>query len=158
MALDKIQDPKKMRHVEGHMEVDYIYTAGIAGDRFLEALRDKGVLLATRCDKCNVTYLPPRIYCARCFAQLKTWKEAPSTGTIQTFTVVSEDANGKSLPQPKILAFIQVDTTNGGLIHTIGEAKPDKLQIGMRVKAVFKKQAERTGALTDIQYFKPATP
>jgi uncharacterized OB-fold protein len=157
MALDKIQDPKKMRYVEGHMEADYIYTAGIAGDRFLETIRDKGVLLATHCDKCNVTYLPPRIYCARCFAQLKIWKEVPSTGIIQTFTMVSEDANGKPLAQPKMLAFIQIDNTNGGLIHTIGEAKPEQLKIGMRVKAVFKKPAERTGALTDIQYFKPGT-
>ena len=38
----------------------------------------------------------------------------------------------------------------------LGEAEPEDLKIGMKVKAVWKAAGERTGAITDILYFKPA--
>lgn len=156
MAFDKIRDPRKLRHLEGDMEVDYIYTAGVAGERFFKTLRDEGKLMATRCDKCGITYMPPRLYCDRCFAELDKWLEAPTTGTVQTFTVTHEDTDGNPLPEPVVLAFIQIDKTDGGLIHKIGGTKQEAVKIGMRVEALFKEKAKRTGALTDIQYFKPA--
>jgi len=156
MSLDRIRDPRGIRHREGHMEADYIYTAGRAGERFFAALRDEGKLLATRCEKCGVTYMPPRVYCERCFSRLETWVEAKRTGVVETFTVVHEDRDGEPLPEPEIVAFIKIDGTDGGLIHRIGEAKPESLRIGMRVEAVLKPPKERSGALTDIVYFKPA--
>ncbi len=156
MAYDKIRDPRRIMHVEGDMEVDYIYTAGIAGERFYVTLRDKEKLVATHCDKCNHTFMPPRMYCDRCFAELSNWIELPPTGTIASYTIAHEDNNGERLPEPVVLAFIEIEKTDGALIHKVGEVKPGALKIGMRVQAVFKKKSERTGALTDIQYFKPA--
>ncbi len=156
MAYDKIRDPRRIMHVEGDMEVDYIYTAGIAGERFFVTLRDKEKLVATHCDKCNHTFMPPRMYCDRCFAELSNWIELPPTGTIASYTITHDDNNGERLPKPVVLAFIEIEKTDGALIHQIGEVKPDALKIGMRVQAVFKKKTERTGALTDIRYFKPA--
>ena len=156
MAYDKIRDPRRIMHVEGDMEVDYIYTAGIAGERFFVALRDEEKLLATHCDKCNHTFMPPRMYCDRCFAELSNWIEVPSVGSIASNTIAYEDNNGERLPEPVVLAFIEIEKTDGALIHQIVEVKPGALKIGMRVQAVFKKKSKRTGALTDIQYFKPA--
>jgi len=43
-----------------------------------------------------------------------------------------------------------------GIMHMLGEVEPDDIKIGMKVKAVWKPAAERTGAITDILYFKPA--
>lgn len=156
MAFEKIRDPRKVRHLQGDMECDYIYTAGIAGERFYTTLRDKGKFLATRCNKCEITYLPPRIYCERCFTSLDDWIEVSKTGTIQTFTTVHEDNNGNRLLKPITLAFIKIDKTDGGVIHKIDGAKPETLKIGMRVEAVFQSKSKRTGALTDIEYFRPA--
>ena len=51
MSYEKIRDPRRVRHWKGDMEVDYIYTAGVAGEKFLSAIRDKGKLLAVRCGK-----------------------------------------------------------------------------------------------------------
>ena len=155
MSFEKIRDPRRVRHWLGDMECDYIYTAGVAGERFLTTIRDEAKLLATRCGKCKITYLPPRIYCERCQASLDDWIEVPKTGTIQTFTTVHMDNNGEPLSKPITLAFIRIDNTDGGLIHAIGGTKPEALRIGMRVEAVFQSKSKRTGALTDIKYFKP---
>jgi len=43
----------------------------------------------------------------------------------------------------------------GGLMHLLGEVEPDKVHIGMKVKAVWKAPEEREGSVTDILYFKP---
>lgn len=155
MSFDKIRDPRKVRHQIGDMECDYLYTAGIAGERFYIALRDEGKLLATRCEKCNITYMPPRSYCDKCFAELTNFTGVPSSGIIESYTITYKDRNGQTLPDPIILAFIKIDQTDGGLIHMIGDIKPGSLKIGTKVQAVFEDKAKRKGALTDIKYFKP---
>lgn len=156
MSFDKIRDPRKIRHQIGDMECDYIYTAGVAGERFYIALRDEEKLLATHCDKCNITFMPPRMYCDKCFAELANFMEVPSNGVIESYTITYFDRDGQPLPDPEILAFVKIDKTNGGLIHRIGEIKPESLKIGTKVTAVFRAKNERKGALTDIKYFKPA--
>lgn len=37
----------------------------------------------------------------------------------------------------------------------LGEVAPRNIKIGMKVKAVWKSEAEREGAITDIKYWKP---
>lgn len=156
MSFDKIRDPRKIRHQIGDMECDYIYTAGVAGERFYIALRDEEKLLATHCDNCNITFMPPRMYCDKCFAELANFMEVPSIGVIESYTITYFDRDGQPLPDPEVLAFVKIDKTNGGLIHRIGEIKPESLKIGTKVTAVFRAKNERKGALTDIKYFKPA--
>ncbi|MFX1402867.1 MAG: Zn-ribbon domain-containing OB-fold protein [Promethearchaeota archaeon] len=156
MSFDKIRDPRKIHHQIGDMECDYIYTAGVAGERFYIALRDEEKLLATHCDKCNITFMPPRMYCDKCFAELANFMEVPSIGVIESYTITYFDRDGQPLPDPEVLAFVKIDKTNGGLIHRIGEIKPESLKIGTKVTAVFRAKNERKGALTDIKYFKPA--
>jgi len=41
-----------------------------------------------------------------------------------------------------------------GILHLVDEVKPEKIFVGMRVKAVWRPEAERVGAITDIEYFK----
>jgi uncharacterized OB-fold protein len=156
MSFDKIRDPRKIRHQIGDMECDYIYTAGVAGEHFYIALRDEEKLLATRCDKCKITFMPPRLYCDKCFAELGNFREVPSTGVIESYTITYFDRDGHSLSEPEVLAFVKIDKTDGGLIHRIGEIKPESLKIGTKVTAVFETKKDRKGALTDIKYFKPA--
>ena len=65
MAFDKNTNPLKLFHLVGDMEADYIYTPGAAGDKFFKALRDEEKLLATHCESCDHTYMPPRMYCGQ---------------------------------------------------------------------------------------------
>lgn len=156
MSFDKNQNPQDLHHVVGDMEADYIYTPGIAGDRFFRALRDEGKFLATHCEKCNHTYLPPRMYCERCFSELEKWVEVEPTGIVDSFTVVHEDSNGEKLSEPVIVAFVRMDKTDGGIIHRLGGVKIETVKVGMKAKAVLRDKGKRKGGLMDIEHFAPA--
>jgi uncharacterized OB-fold protein len=64
--------------------------------------------------------------------------------------------DGAPLETPRILAFVEIGDTDGGLVHDLSEIDPDDIFIGMPVEAVFKPPEERAGSVTDILYFKPA--
>ncbi|MHA1925902.1 MAG: Zn-ribbon domain-containing OB-fold protein [Candidatus Thorarchaeota archaeon] len=155
MSFDKNTNPLKLHHLVGDMEADYIYTPGVAGDKFFKALRDEEKLLATHCESCNHTYMPPRMYCERCFSKLDKWVETQPAGVVDTYTLTHEDRDGGKLSEPVLVAFIRIDNTDGGLIHRLGGVEQDSVKIGMKVKAVFKDKAKRTGGLTDIDHFAP---
>jgi len=59
-------------------------------------------------------------------------------------------------PSP-LPAVIEIDGASKGMgiMHLLGEVKPEDIKIGMKVKAVWKPESERTGSITDIEYFKP---
>ncbi len=131
------------------------YTVGIAGERFLRAIKDRGVILGTVCPACDLTYVPPSMYCERCFTQLDEWVELPAKGTVYTFTIVTRSLDGQALDEPEILAFVKLPGAHGGLVHRLTTAKPEDVEIGMEVEVVFKPQKEREGSILDIKGFKP---
>jgi len=53
------------------------------------------------------------------------------------------------------VATVQIDGTQGYLIHWLGEVDFEKVYIGMSVEAVFKTKKDREGNILDIKYFKP---
>jgi uncharacterized OB-fold protein len=61
------------------------------------------------------------------------------------------------LDDPQIPAVIDIDGTRPsvGIMHMLGEVKPDEVEIGMKVQAVWKPAGEREGSILDIKYFKP---
>ena len=82
------------------MPVAFRYTPGVANTAFFEALRDRGVLLGSRCGACSVTYLPARVFCERCFAELSPDAECGPGGTLESFTVGHVDVDGDRLDEP----------------------------------------------------------
>ncbi len=140
---------------EGNMPTQGRYTVGIAGERFFREIQENGEFLGTVCPTCGITYVPPRLYCEQCFAHLDEWVEVPTTGRVYTFTVVHLDLDGNRLPEPRVMAFVHIDGSDGGLVHFLGEVEPDQVCIGMCVEAVFKEKADRKGSILDIAYFKP---
>jgi uncharacterized OB-fold protein len=153
MSLEKITNPFDTRHWIGHMEADYLYTLGIAGERFLKELKENGRIMGVKCPKCGLIFVPPRLYCERCFAKLEDWVDVGKKGEVYTFTIATIDIEGKKLEKPEIYALIKFDGTQGGLIHRISET--DKVYIGMKVEAVLKPPSERKASINDIAYFKP---
>ena len=145
----------EQRKWEGEIPVHYLYTYGLAGERFFREIKEKGTFIGTRCDKCNVTYVPPRIYCERCFTELNNFKDVGTKGSIETYTVCHESLEGKKLTQPEIIACVKIDGTDGGLVHRLSGVEPSKVKIGMKVEPVFVDPPKRTGAITDILHFRP---
>ena len=144
MITERIDKPSEIKSWPGTIPVHNLYTVGIAGEKFLRAIKDQGKLLAASCGKCQKDFLPPKIFCPYCLQELKEWREVPSRGVVETFTV----CNGQ------IFALIRL-TSAGGLIHKLGGVTPGKVKIGLKVEAVFKVPAERKGSLLDIAYFQP---
>ena len=154
MATEKITDVRKMLHCPGHMETDYIYTLGIAGEKFFTEIKENGRILGAKCKRCSNIFVPPRLYCEKCFDKLAEWVNVGTKGVVYTFTIAYVDINGAKLKEPIIYALIKFDGAEGGLVHKLGEIKPNEVKVGMLVEAVFKPQAERTGNINDIKYFK----
>jgi uncharacterized OB-fold protein len=154
MSLEKITNPFNARHWIGHMETDYRYTLGIAGERFFKEIKENGRIMGAKCPVCGVTFVPPRLYCEKCFAKLEEWVDVGKRGYIYTYTIATIDIDGEKLEKPQIYALIKFEGAHGGLIHKIGET--DKVYIGMKVEAVFKPPSERKASINDIAYFKPA--
>jgi len=111
--------------------------------------------MATRCPQCRILYLPPRLYCEQCFSELTEWEQVRNHGHVHSFTVLHLDLDGKPLPEPQIYAVVQLEGTHGGLIHRLGQVRPDAAQIGMAVEALFREKRQRTGSILDIEYFRP---
>ena len=88
------------RTVHGELPVAFHYTPGVGNTAFFEALRDRGVLLGSRCEACGVTYLPARIFCERCFAELAADTECGPGGTLESFTTGYVGIDGEPLDAP----------------------------------------------------------
>ena len=142
-------------HWLGNLQADYMYTNGVAGNRFFNHLKKKNNFLANKCPECKKVLFPPRLYCEDCFVEIpdKGWFEVPARGTIRNFTVVAIDARGDKLPQPKVLALIEIDKTDGALLGIIKTKSLNTDLTGKRVKAVLKPKSKREGTLKDILYF-----
>ena len=155
MSLERIDDPRKIKHWMGHMEADYQYTHGIAGERFFKELKENARILGTKCKKCGCVYVPPRLFCEQCFEKLDDWVEVNTKGKVHTYTIAYIDTDGSRLKDPVVWAMIKIDGVHGGLVHKLGNIDPKNVNIGMSVEAVFKTKRKRTGSMLDIEYFKP---
>src|SRR6266850_1805159 len=71
----------------------YDYSLGEVAGRFMAGLKE-GKILATRCSKSGLTYLPPRAYCERSFEPCDEWVEAGQEGTIEAATIVNAQFEG----------------------------------------------------------------
>ena len=148
--------PEAARTWYGTMPVQFRYTPGAAGLRFFQTLKQKGTLAATRCAECRRTYLPPRLYCEECFADLDgTWVEVPPRGRVHAFTVVHVDREGRRLREPEIAAFVRIDGTDGGLMTRLVNVRPQDARIEMPVEAVLLPPRRRRATLDDIVGFSP---
>ena len=152
MSLLK-RDPQAPPAWRGDLPVSSRYTFGLAGERFFRALKDEGVIYGSHCPRCEVTYVPARIFCERCMAELDDWRDVGTRGEVHTFTLLFVDLDGGLMDEPELVAFVRIE--DGGFVHRLGEVDPEEVYIGMPVEAVLKPKEEREGSITDLAYFKP---
>ncbi len=151
--LQRTTNSQRLRHWDIDMSVDYIYTSGIAGERFFRALRDEGRLLAVHCPVCKTNQLPPRPFCERCFTELTEYVDVPAEGRVAALTVTRVDRRGNPLPTPQVFGFVTFKgIQEGGLIHRL-LVVPERAKVGMAVRAKLKPKESRTGTILDIEGF-----
>jgi uncharacterized OB-fold protein len=137
-----------VRKVAGELPVRFRYTPGVANTAFLDALRDRGVLLGSRCEACGVTYLPARLFCERCFAELSADVECGPQGELISWTVGHVGIDDEPLEAPVAIGLIQLDGADTVLMHVLDVDDP---HIGMRVRVELRD--DRTGSILDIKGF-----
>ncbi len=153
--IEKQTDPTTPMHWKGNMQADYLYPAGIAGDKFFQHLKQNDTFLATKCSKCNKVFFPPRLYCEDCYVEISddNWIEVPASGMIRLFTVAKLNAHGINMKEPRIMALIDVDNTDSSMLGVIKVQDIDSDLQGAKVKAVLKPKDKREGTMKDILHF-----
>jgi uncharacterized OB-fold protein len=139
--------------INGVIQISYNWTVGKAGDRFFTELKENKRIMGTRCRKCGRVLVPPRIFCEECFVDDVEWTEVEPRGILTTFGESYFSTDGKRLKEPWMLGIVRLKGSDGGLIHFIGEARPEDVKIGMPMEIVFKDKRE--GNIMDIRYFRP---
>lgn len=153
-------DDKAFRSAVGAVDfaVDarYAWDAGTAVGRFLEGLK-AGVILARECRVCRRVLVPPRMFCEQCFRPTDAWRQVRDTGVVNTFSICHVRWNLEPADPPELPAVIEIDGASPGMgiLHKLGEVRPEDVRIGMQVEAVWRDHEEREGSILDIAYFRP---
>jgi len=138
-----------------HVTLRYDYSLGEVAGKFMEGLR-AGKILATRCSKSGLTYLPPRAYCERSFEPCDGWVEAGLVGVIEASTIVARGFQGKRNP-PVAIAYVKLDGIDSAIGNYVDDldltnldAAQKKIAPGQRVKVKF--APTREGRITDFSF------
>ncbi len=141
----------------GEIPLESLYTAGLGGEIFLKALKERGELVATRCGSCKQVYVPARAFCEQCFAELTEKVTVKPEGTLTSFTFSHYDRDAAPLDPPQALALVKLDGATTVMLHRLlNVTDPAKVRIGARVKAVIKPKNKRTGSILDLEGFQLA--
>ncbi len=137
--------------IDGRIDVEYHWAAGVAGSRFFTELRDSGKIMGAKCPECKRVLVPPRIFCEECFVDTDEWVEVSHQGEILTFAESYFGLQGQRLETPWYIGIVKLDGADGGLFHRL---VPDgaEIAIGGRVEAVL--VDDRKGHILDIEHFK----
>ena len=137
------------------LDAPYQHAPGLAARAFLEALRDRGALLASVCARCQVRRLPPQAFCEACFEPAAAYGEAGPVGELGLVTVLRRDPQGAPLEPPEVRALVRFPGVEGGLLHRVA-MEPARAVPGLRVRPLLALPEERRGSILDILGFVPA--
>jgi uncharacterized OB-fold protein len=135
----------------GRIKVTYKHTGGAYVEKFITAIGKEHKILGIKCPKCQKVQVPPKMICVKCFEKMDEWVELGNEGTLKGFTVVTHSTPVMPLEPPFAYGLIKLDGADTDFVHIIKESDPKKLQIGMRVKAVFNEKPRKR--ILDIKYF-----
>lgn len=142
-------------------KLEYAWDNGPAIGRYLAELKN-GRIMGKRCDKSGRVMIPPRMFCELSWQPSGEWVPLKDTGVVNTFVISHVDWKAGRLDieggvRPFTPAVIEIDGASPGMgiLHHLDNVDPEKIEIGMKVRAVWKPAEEREGSITDIRYFEP---
>lgn len=134
---------------KSHYEIDYIHS--YAQDSPFFAGLSKGQLLGSKCPKCGATYATPRGHCMDCGSKTE-WMELPLEGKIHTYTTCYFGSEEFLDETPFTLILVEWPGVDTVFLSRLIGVDPEDVEIGMPVKAKFKRLSEFKP--TDV-YFVP---
>lgn len=138
------------RTLQAPVEVTFDYTRSVGPvlGRFLTGLRD-GHIVGARLSDGRVVVPPPE-FDPGTHAATADFVDLPDTGTVTSWTWVSEPVKAQPLTRPFAFALVTLDGATAPLLHAVDVASPEEIHTGMRVQVRW--AAERTGSITDFVF------
>ncbi|MBW2218473.1 MAG: Zn-ribbon domain-containing OB-fold protein [Deltaproteobacteria bacterium] len=140
--------------IDGKLALPYSYFAGRVGSKFITTLRDEKKIMGVRCKTCWKVFVPPRQTCEKCMEDIRDkWVDLGNSGELVNYTVVRYNDGHLPRKAPFVLAMIKLDGADTPIVHILEGIGFEKIEIGMKVKAVFAE--ETTNTILDIDHFEP---
>ena len=127
---------------------DYTRSTGPVIGRFLTGLRD-ATIVGGRLGDGRVAVPPPE-FDPVTHQAVTEFVELPDTGTITSWTWVSEPVAGQPFDRPFAYALVTVDGADTGWLHAVDVASAAEIETGMKVRARWAEQ--RTGSVNDLVF------
>lgn len=115
---------------------------------FYDALKEQK-LIASRCMDCGDIQFPPRTICPKCWSNSLEAKELSGNGVLKSFTVIYiglsqmiEAGYDRFNPYCTGLVELEEGPVVSAQIVGVEPAKPESIEIGTPVKAVFLERGE----------------
>ena len=137
------------------VSLDYLYAASPEESAFFRGLAE-GRILGQRCPACQKVYVPPRSACPVDGVPTEGEIELGHTGTVTTFCIVNVPFLGQKIDPPYVSAYILLDGADIALQHLILDIPADEVRMGLRVKAVWRPEAEWGTTIENISHFAPS--
>jgi uncharacterized OB-fold protein len=94
-------------------------------------------LVIQKCSDCGTYRFPPRELCSSCLSNASTWEKVSGNGEVFSFTIMHQVYHpGFAGEVPYAVVLVQLDEGPRITSNLVG-VPPDKIRIGMPVKAVF---------------------
>ena len=130
---------------------DYTRSTGPVLGRFFTGLRD-GTLVGGRTSEGKVVVPPPE-FDPVTHEQTTDFVELAPTGTVTSWSWVSEPVKAQPFDRPFAFALVTLDGADTPLLHALDVTSPEQVSTGMRVQVRWSE--DRVGAITDIACFEP---
>ncbi|WP_203335837.1 Zn-ribbon domain-containing OB-fold protein [Nocardioides limicola] len=131
---------------------DYTRSVGPVLSKFLTGLRDQRLIGGRLAD--GRVAVPPPEYDPQTHLALTEFVEVGQTGTVVTWSWVSEPVPGQPLDRPFAYALVLFDGSDTPMLHALDVPSADAVRTGMRVRVRWAE--ERSGVITDIACLEPA--
>ncbi len=141
-------------HASHRLEYPYSRSVGPVIGAFLTGLRE-GKFFGVRGAGGSVI-VPPTEYDPTTGDDTGELVEVGPGGVVETWAWVAEPLPKHPLQTPFAWALIRLDGADTALLHVVDSGGADRLASGDRVTVRFRPEAERIGAMADIEAFVPA--
>jgi uncharacterized OB-fold protein len=109
--------------------------------RYTREIPQRYRLEAAKCKKCGKISFPPRLVCPACGTKEFEKTKLSETGKIVTYTTIRVPPANFATQAPYHVAIVESD--NGVRVTTqVVDCRPEELEIGKKVKFVFRKLYE----------------
>jgi uncharacterized OB-fold protein len=133
--------------------LEYKLRAPSAWNHFIDGMA-AGQIRGTRCPTCGKVYVPPRAACPADGSPIAEWVDLPDTGLLTTFAVNNLPAAG--VPEvPFVCGYVLLDGADIAMLVLVSGVPWQEVRMGMRVRAEWAPEAERTRSVRNLRWFSP---